>query len=207
MRLVKPILSVSLLVTAVITMTACGVQGTPQAQPARSAQQVVELPSPAPAPPPTVAKTQKRVQVFSGPSDRPVVQQANTAPGSHDLELWATTSEQIGTFLTDGDGRTLYRFDNDSNKPPKSNCNGDCAKTWPPLLIASPGKIYPTGVDAQLIGYVERADGTCQVTVNGWPVYYFSGDKAAGDINGQGVKGTWFAVSPTGGKTPPLPGK
>ena len=207
MRLPKLILSASLLVTAMITVAACDVSGTPQAASVKPAGQVVELPSPVAAPPPTVAKTQKRVQIFSGPSEQQVVQAPNAAPGSHDLELRATTSEKIGTFLTDANGMTLYRFDNDSNKPPKSTCNGDCAKTWPPLLIASPGKIFPAGVDPQLIGYVERADGTCQVTVNGWSVYYFSGDKAPGDINGQGVKGTWFAVSPTGGKTPPLPGK
>ncbi|GAA3432234.1 COG4315 family predicted lipoprotein [Kutzneria kofuensis] len=207
MRLPKLILSASLLVTAMITMTACGVPGTPQAADVKPAEKVVTLPSPAAVPPPTVAKTQKLVQIYSGPSDQPVAQTANTAPGSHDVELRATTSEQIGTFLTDGNGMTLYMFTNDSNNPPKSTCNGDCAKTWPALRIASPGKIFPTGVDPQLIGYVERADGTCQVTVNGQPVYYFSGDKAPGEINGQGVKGTWFAVSPTGGKTPPLPGK
>ena len=200
MRPFKSILSASLLVMAMITMTACSIGGTPQAAPAKSvksAETTVALPSPVAVEvqPPTVAKTQRRVQIFSGPSDQPVQQSAN------DLELKATTSEQIGTFLTDGAGMTLYRFDNDSSNPPKSTCDGDCAKTWPPLLIASPGKIFPTGVDPQLIGYVERADGTCQVTVNGWPVYHFSGDHAPGEINGQGVKGTWFAVSPTGGKT------
>ena len=195
MRPLKPILSASLLVTAMIALTACSVGGTPQAAVVQSAQTVVELPSPTVVPPPTVAKTQRRVQIFDGPSDQPITQSAN------DLQIRATTSEQIGTFLTDGNGMTLYRFDNDSNNPPKSTCNGDCAKTWPPLLIASPGKIFPTGVDPQLLAYVERADGTCQVTVNGWPVYYFSGDHAPGEINGQGVKGTWFAVSPTGEKT------
>jgi predicted lipoprotein with Yx(FWY)xxD motif len=199
MRLTKLILSSSLLVTAMITMTACGVAGSPQAADVKPAEKVVTLPSPAAVPPPTVAKTQKLVQVFSGPPEQPMEQTANG------IQLRATTSEQIGTFLTDGNGMTLYMFTNDSNKKP--TCYGACAQMWPPLLIASPGKIYPNNVDPQVIGYVERMDGTCQVTINGQPVYYFSGDKAPGDINGQGVKGTWFAVSPTGGKTPPLPGR
>ncbi|EWM14146.1 hypothetical protein [Kutzneria sp. 744] len=199
MRLSKLILSSSLLVTAMITMTACGVQGTPQAVDTKPVEKVVTLPNPPAVPPPTVAKTQKLVQILSGAPEQPMQQNAN------DIEVRATTSEQIGTFLTDGNGMTLYMFTNDSNKKP--TCYGACAKTWPPLLIASPGKIYPTGVDPQAIGYVERTEGTCQVTINGQPVYYFSGDKAPGDINGQGVKGTWFAVSPTGGQTPPLPGK
>jgi predicted lipoprotein with Yx(FWY)xxD motif len=103
--------------------------------------------------------------------------------------------------VTDGAGRTLYRFDDDSAKPPKATCNGDCAKTWPPLLIKSPGKIFPKGLNPKILGYVERADGHCQVTINGWPVYYFSGDTKPGDFRGQGLKGKWFAVTPTGGKT------
>jgi predicted lipoprotein with Yx(FWY)xxD motif len=43
-----------------------------------------------------------------------------------------------------------------------------------------------------------RPDGTKQMTVNCWPIYTFSGDKAPGDTNGQGVGGTWYAVSPEG---------
>nr|BFE77046.1 hypothetical protein GCM10020092_103470 [Actinoplanes digitatis] len=111
----------------------------------------------------------------------------------------------IGTYVTDGASRTLYRFDEDSADPPKATCNGDCAKAWPPLLIKSPGKIYPKGINPKIIGYVERADGHCQVTINGWPVYFFAKDAKPGDILGQGVGGTWFAINPKGGKTGALP--
>lgn len=160
---------------------------------------------------PTVAKTQKWVKIFSGPSDKNITPPTSIRTGSHTVELVATLSTQFGTFVADGAGRTLYRFDNDSAAPPRSTCNGSCAKTWPPLLIKSPGKIYPTGINPKILGYVERADGHCQVTINGWPVYYFAGDKKAGEFKGQGIKGTWFAVTPTGGKThnlldDPLPG-
>lgn len=160
---------------------------------------------------PTLAKTQKWVKIFSGPSDEKVTPPASTRKGSHTVELVATLSTQFGPFVADGAGRTLYRFDNDSAKPPESTCNGSCAVTWPPLLIKSPGKIFPTGINPKILGYVERADGHCQVTINGWPVYYFAGDKKAGEFKGQGLKGVWFAVTPTGGKThnlldDPLPG-
>ncbi|GAA0529760.1 hypothetical protein GCM10010172_08050 [Paractinoplanes ferrugineus] len=155
---------------------------------------------------PTVAKTQKWVKIFSGPSDKDIEPDADKTKGSNIVELNATENEQIGTYVSDGAGRTLYRFDNDDAKPPKSTCNGECATAWPPLLIKSPGKIFPAGLDPKIIGYVERADGHCQVTINGWPVYYFAGDKKTGDINGQGVNGKWFAVAPTGGKTKPVPG-
>jgi predicted lipoprotein with Yx(FWY)xxD motif len=159
----------------------------------------------APIPEPTVAKTQKWVKIYSGPSAKDIKPPKDPAKGSHNVELNATPSDQIGTYVTDGAGRTLYRFDNDSANPPKSTCNGDCAKVWPPLLIHSPGKIFPKGIDPKILGYVERADHTCQVTINGHPVYYFVTDNRPGDINGQGVNGTWFAVSPDGGKTRALP--
>jgi predicted lipoprotein with Yx(FWY)xxD motif len=156
-------------------------------------------------PKPTVAKKQKWVKIYSGPSDKNITPPKATKPGSHTVELNATPSTQIGTYVADGAGRTLYRFDKDSAKRPKATCNDDCAIAWPPLLIKSPGKIYPKGIDPKILGYVERADHTCQVTINGHPVYYFAGDPRPGSINGQGVNGTWFAVSPTGGKTRPFP--
>jgi predicted lipoprotein with Yx(FWY)xxD motif len=37
-----------------------------------------------------------------------------------------------------------------------------------------------------------------QVTYNGWPLYYFSGDSAAGSTNGQGHDNEWFLVAPSG---------
>lgn len=57
------------------------------------------------------------------------------------------------------------------------------------------------GVDATLLGTITRDDGTLQVTYNGWPLYLFAGDTAAGDTNGQGLDefgGLWFLVSPAG---------
>lgn len=166
--------------------------------------EVIEAPA-TPLPAPTVAKTQRRVQVYSGPSDVPLPTAPDRGRGSAVVQLDATASADIGTYVADARGRTLYRFDRDKADPSKSTCDGDCAKTWRPLLVSSPGRIYPSGVNPQVIGYVERADGTCQVTIAGWPVYLFAQDKGAGDIKGQGVGGTWFAISPTGGRTRPLP--
>src|SRR3954451_10348841 len=140
----------------------------------------------APAPVPTVAKVQKWVKIFSGPSATDLKPPKSRA-GHHTVELTVTRSDDIGEYVSDGAGRTLYRFDNDSADPPKSTCNGDCATAWPPLLIKSPGKIFPKGVAPRIIGYVERADHTCQVTIAGHPVYYFVADARPGDINGQGV--------------------
>ncbi len=102
-------------------------------------------------------------------------------------------SSDLGDFLVDGDGVTLYLFVPDESGEP--TCYEDCASKWPPLT-AEVGA--GAGVDAGLIGSVERTDGSTQVTYNGWPLYYFAGDSAAGDTNGQGVGENWFVISPAG---------
>jgi predicted lipoprotein with Yx(FWY)xxD motif len=116
------------------------------------------------------------------------------------VELRASRAGDLNPVLVNGAGLTLYRFDNDSNKPPKSTCNGDCAKTWPPLTVARGGKIFLAGVKKSAVGVVKRDDGRLQVTVDGWAVYRFNKDKKPGDTLGQGVGGTWFGVRPDGGK-------
>jgi len=164
-----------------------------------------EPPKPKPKLAPTIAKIQRWVKIFSGPSLKNIKPPTDPGQKSHVLELNATRSDQIGTYVTDGAGRTLYRFDKDRTRPSRSTCNGDCARVWRPMLIKSPGKIYPQGVNPKAISYIERDDHTCQVAINGHPLYFFVGDARPGDINGQGVNGTWFAVAPDGGRTRPFP--
>ncbi|MFD5100817.1 SCO0930 family lipoprotein [Streptomyces albidochromogenes] len=112
------------------------------------------------------------------------------------LAVW--DSKKLGKVLTDSEGFTLYRFDKDTVSPPKSNCEGDCAKAWP-VVPAGDATAAP-GTDASLLGEVERADGTKQLTVGGWPMYRFAKDAKPGDAKGQGVGGTWFASAPDGKK-------
>ncbi|GGQ38409.1 lipoprotein [Streptomyces virginiae] len=113
-------------------------------------------------------------------------------------QLAASTTEQLGPVLTDSAGLTLYRFDKDTAKPPKSNCEGDCAKTWP--VVAAGDVTAAAGMDPSLLGEVVRGDGTKQLTVAGWPVYRFNKDAKPGDLKGQGVGGVWFAFGPDGKK-------
>ena len=114
--------------------------------------------------------------------------------------LTATNIDTLGTVVVDGTGFTLYRFDKDKPKPSKSNCNGKCADSWPPVLADSADAVQLDGVDRAAVGTVKRADGTLQLTIGGWPVYRYSGDKKAGDTAGEGVGKTWFAVTPAGKK-------
>ncbi|GIG86862.1 COG4315 family predicted lipoprotein [Plantactinospora endophytica] len=105
---------------------------------------------------------------------------------------------RMGQVVTDDKGFVLYRFDRDSAKPPTTTCAGECARVWPPALTNSTPDLK--GVAADKVGTVTRPDGTRQITIGGWPVYRYIGDKKAGQWKGQGVGGTWFVVTPTGTK-------
>ena len=100
----------------------------------------------------------------------------------------------LGQILT-SDGKTLYTFMPDNAGAP--TCNGDCATSWPPLLADGDVPVGD-GLDGALFATVARDDGGTQVTVNGWPLYFFAGDTAAGETNGQGVGGKWYVVGPDG---------
>lgn len=102
-------------------------------------------------------------------------------------------STDLGEMLVDGDGNSLYLFIPDAQGD--STCYDDCEANWPPL---TDGAEAGPDVDAALIGSTTRTDGSDQVTYNGWPLYYFAGDAAPGDTNGQGLNDVWFVVSPAG---------
>jgi predicted lipoprotein with Yx(FWY)xxD motif len=110
----------------------------------------------------------------------------------------STASGDLGTFLVGPDGRTLYLFEKDTGTA--STCSGACADAWPPLTT---GEAPTAGgaAKAALLGTTKRADGTMEVTYAGHPLYYFAGDTAAGDTNGEGVDhfgAEWYMVSPAG---------
>lgn len=108
------------------------------------------------------------------------------------------TDPELGPVVTDGDGRTLYRFDKDTADPAKSNCDGKCAQVWPPVLAED--ATASKELNSDLLGSVTRTDGSEQLTLGGWPMYYFAEDTEAGDVKGQGVAGTWAASTPDGKK-------
>ncbi|GAA4008344.1 SCO0930 family lipoprotein [Streptomyces sp. NBC_01352] len=128
----------------------------------------------------------------------PEAGQGAAAQASTAGELNVSTNAELGNVLTDSAGLTLYRFDEDTAEPPKSNCSGDCATAWPP--VPADDAEAGAGVDASQLGEVTRADGTKQLTIGGWPAYRFAKDTKAGDVAGQGVGGKWYALAPDGKK-------
>lgn len=105
---------------------------------------------------------------------------------------------EIGGVVTDAAGAALYRFDKDTAKPPRSNCEDACATLWPP--VPADDAEASAGIDAGQLGSVDRPDGTRQLTLAGWPVYRYAKDVRAGEAKGEGVGGTWHALGADGKK-------
>ncbi len=106
---------------------------------------------------------------------------AQTAPATA-----GTTAK--GKALVEAKGMTLYTFDRDSAG--KSNCNGQCLTTWPPLAAAA---------DAKASGdwsIVTRDDGAKQWAYKTKPLYTFNKVAKPGDAAGDGVNNVWHLATP-----------
>ena len=97
----------------------------------------------------------------------------------------APTVNERRHWLMGSNGRTLYIYVED--KPGKTpQCNDECAKNWPPLLVA--GNPKPTGD----FNFVQRKDGTRQWTYKGKPLYFYIKDDSEWKAFGQGLgPGKW----------------
>jgi len=134
---------------------------------------------------PSVAATESSAPSESAP--------AESQPATGEASVLVADSD-LGQILTDADGNTIYFFANDEEGV--SNCTGDCLANWPPVE-ASGTPSAADGVTADL-GTMDRDDGTTQLTVNGYPAYYFAHDEAAGDTNGQGQGDVWWVFGADG---------
>ncbi|GII23013.1 hypothetical protein [Planosporangium mesophilum] len=123
-----------------------------------------------------------------------------TPVGSKTTKLTAKSLPRMGQVVVDDGGWVLYRFDKDTANPPASNCKDKCAQVWPPLLSSDGNAPQLEGVNQDLVGTIKRADGGTQITLGGWPLYRYVGDKTPGKWTGQMVGGTWFVSTPTGKK-------
>jgi predicted lipoprotein with Yx(FWY)xxD motif len=133
----------------------------------------------------------------NGGSSTAAATSAASAGGGASAVSIETHSGPMGTYLTDGSGRTLYMFAADSAG--KSNCSGGCASFWPPLTGSSATAM--SGAQAGMVGTITRSDGTKQVTYDGHPLYYFKEDTKAGQTAGQGFDNfgaKWWLVAPSG---------
>ncbi len=101
---------------------------------------------------------------------------ANPAAGSGPATTLKTMSTSIGTVLVSASGLTVYELVGDTAAA--QTCTGDCLAAWPLVL----------------------ANGS-QMIVNGHPAFTFTGDRSAGETNGQNVTdqwGRWLALDANG---------
>jgi predicted lipoprotein with Yx(FWY)xxD motif len=127
----------------------------------------------------------------------------SAAAGSASAEVYPLTvaiataggyGQPATAYLAGDNGMALYVFKKDQGST--STCTGACATSWPPFVLAAGDTVQAGSGVAGTVGSTDRADGTKQVTYNGAPVYYFAGDKKAGDTTGEGVNGVWFLAKP-----------
>ena len=71
-------------------------------------------------------------------------------------------------------------------------CTGACATAWPPLAppVKAPAGVHLPGP----LGLITRPNGVKQVTLNGYPLYFYAGDKAPGQATGNGIEGSWHVI-------------
>jgi len=106
------------------------------------------------------------------------------------------TNPQYGQIIVDGSGMTLYYFLRDTRGSDTSACTGTCLTNWPafnPSYLQVSAPLLGSDFDSILL-----PGGGSQVTYMGWPLYYYSGDKAPGDTKGYGFNKLWYVMAPTG---------
>ena len=109
------------------------------------------------------------------------------AAASNTVKVSAQTMGNNGKVLV-ADGKTLYVL------APGKRCNAACLAIWPPLT-ASKGATAGSGVQKSKLGTTKDSQGVRQVTYNGKPVYWFTGD-SKGTLKGNVTDqwGKWTAV-------------
>jgi predicted lipoprotein with Yx(FWY)xxD motif len=111
-----------------------------------------------------------------------------------------SSSTKYGTVLVNSSGMTLYRFTPDSKGVNTCTKVAACNKFWPRLLVkAGAMPKVGSGASTALVGTLKQPKGLTQVSYAGFPLYLFSGDKKAGDTNGEGLEGKWYVVNVKGG--------
>lgn len=117
----------------------------------------------------------------------------NGIPLSPTLMTLQKTSH--GTVLATTAGLTLYMRVGDSRV--HSGCYSICTTVWYPW-ITNGAPQATGGILPAFLGVLTSTENTEQVAYAGHPLYSYSGDHAPGQINGEGLGGIWYAMTPSG---------
>jgi predicted lipoprotein with Yx(FWY)xxD motif len=135
---------------------------------------------------------------------------AASALAASSLTLGSAANAKLGKRVAlSPHGRTLYALTPETTHHLLCT-SSECMKFWPPVTVPSRSTKLKDG--AGLHGHLatfRRSNGMLQVTLNGIPLYRFSGDEGRDESNGEGIEsfgGVWYAVSASGGVVKPKSG-
>jgi predicted lipoprotein with Yx(FWY)xxD motif len=126
---------------------------------------------------------------------------ARPAPPARRGKTIKVMGSQFGRIIADVKGQAIYVFDKEDTR--RSECYGDCATAWPPVLTRG-RPVAGSGVRAGLLGTTRRRDGRRQVTYRGRPLYYYAHEEPR-QVLCHGVDefgGLWLVVRPNGMPVP-----
>jgi predicted lipoprotein with Yx(FWY)xxD motif len=113
------------------------------------------------------------------------------------ITLRLRSTHRLGRFLVVG-GRTLYMYPPDRRRRVTCTARAGCETAWPPLFLETGSTVQAgAGVRGSLVGTV-RGDGRRVVTYDGWPLYFYIGDRRPGQVSGQGQGHDWYVMAPDG---------
>ena len=116
---------------------------------------------------------------------------STTAGADYTVNL--ASAPNIGPYLVNASGFTLYFSVNDPGNG-SSACTGGCLTFWPPFY-AGTKLVLPPALEASDFGVATRTDGINQTTYQGYPLYYYPKDAAAGQVTGEAVHGFYACCS------------
>lgn len=140
-----------------------------------------------------------QVKMGEGVDSTPCQTGGDTGGGSQpdlpDPVLAVGSNSSLGAFLTGSTGSAQPGF---SLYTTSGTCTGGCLDNWPAVLVDDPAVINDPGGITNTIGSVEFGQVDCQtkwqVTLDGQPLYFYAGDDAPGDTNGDNL-GPWSIAS------------
>jgi predicted lipoprotein with Yx(FWY)xxD motif len=86
-----------------------------------------------------------------------------------------TGGSALAADMFQGVGTTaviVYTYSGDTKG--HSNCSGACALEWPPVLSSEVPHV--SGLPSSTLGTIKRSDGRTQITYEGHPLYFYSGE-------------------------------
>lgn len=167
----------AVLLSATMAMAACGADDSPTATESGAGQ------------------TASTVAATTAATTATTLAPATTTTAAGKVTV-ATATTSLGVVFVDAAGKTLYTFDRDTTIT--SACTGNCAATWPPLVLEAGATTPVAGTGVTSLTAAARPDDATKMQViwNGKPLYYYAADQAPGDTKGDNVGGTWHVGRP-----------